>query len=276
MIRKPLTALALVPVLALGLSACGGDDKATTSATSTSTSTTTADAQASGSSAATGASSTAAGESSSAEATSSQSASTSGGGADKAYTDKELGALLDGAKIGGDKVEILNSQFQTDVKKTAYGNQLAKSLEGMTYTPASCGQATLASTKLMPNSGGVVAAGSKRFMVILRSFPSTDAAAKMVDGNIAAGKACANYTAKGASGTIKGGSQIIAIDSPTSGKETMQVSTLSVNGKTQQMATGVGHVGNVSIQVTDMVGKATQAQVQEAVEGVAKAVAANR
>lgn len=268
--RRPV--LALLPVLVLALGACGGTDDDTSAPTSSS-------APASSVPASTAPAATTSGQATY-RATEKPSASTNDAStaaiSDQAYTDAQLAALLKGATINGQSVEVASSEYQTKAKQGAYGNQLAASLEQVTYSPAACKQATLAAAHLLPDSGGVSLAGTDDYLVLLRTFGSSDQAEQLVAANRAAAVACASYTAEINGSTMKGTAKVIEVSAASSGAEVGQVATATTDSKTSSTVTALGTVGNVGIQITDMGGTATAEQLSTALESVARTISANR
>lgn len=260
-------ALALAGILALGLSACGGE-KATTSSPSQGGSATTAtSSQSSASSQAT---------TSASEAASSQGSSDAPAGGDKAYTAAQLDAMFEGVKIGGKPVGALKDQLMAGARQADANN--LKSIQKANISPAACKEASVVSAKQLAQRTAVSGAGGGEFMIFLRSMPSASVAKDAVEGARATATACASMTGESeVSGTkmsLKATSKLLQVESATSENEVAQTTTTTMNGQAMPTSVAVGHVGNVLIQVTSMGKSASEAELSAALEVVAKGVAA--
>lgn len=275
--------LALSTITVLSFAACGSKEEAAGPATSSAAAASpTADASSAGGSAQ---ASTEAGDAAGTGASDAASTEPSDGGAasggGKAYTDAQLSAMLKGAKVNGVVLEAAPAQLTAQFKKVNPAELTAQAMKSSTVTPEGCKTATVANAKLMPGSTPLAVAGGNNLpFVLVRSLPSAEDATKLVQAANTTASACKSYTMTmtqaGQTMTSKGANTVIAVDSPSSQDEFAYKAAITSAGRTQSMNTAIGHVDNVFIQLTDMGGQLTPAQLNTALEDVAKAIAAKK
>lgn len=264
--RKYLAALAVLPTTALVLTGCGsssdkGDTSANSSTSASSSTSPAASAQAS--------------TSASPAASASSSAAANSG---KQLTAAELGAILKTVDINGTKLQPMDQSVVQQSMKSAQATLTA--IKSATVTPEACKQVQMDSMAAASDLSRpmAIAYSTTTPIVVVRQMPSADSVAKVIELNKKGTTDCAtmsmefNFQGQKAKSTAT--MKALDVDAPSTTADAAYSTTSSAGtGRTTKQNIAIGQVGSVMVQVTDIGGKFTPAQLQSTLEATAAAVA---